>query len=209
MNVRRASLPALICLALFLASPLSAENMPPTGSFKQLDEKHRELVLGQLQQLLGASIEKAKQEIRDKGQLRPFAYVGDFKATGRYVRLGEDQQVRPEVALVAIQRAVVSAAVDGTLAASLLYVSATDAGQLTDGLKERFASELSENNKKLQDVRFLLIEMQHVAGLGILHVIPYWKSGDVWKVGGALQQTIEPRLHQVVKARTAESKEPS
>ena len=209
MNVRRASLPALICLVFFLAAPLSAENRAPTGSFKQLDEEHRELVLGQLQQLLGASIEKAKQEIRKNGQLKPFAYVGDFEATGRYVRLGEDQQVRQEVALVAIQRAVVSAAVDGTLAASLLYVSAKDAGQLTDNLKERFVSELSEKDKKLDDVRFLLIEMQHVAGLGILHVIPYWKSGDTWEVGGALQQTIEPRLHQVVKARSTDNKEQS
>ena len=54
------------------------------------------------------------------------------------------------MALVAIQRSKCGR--DGTLAASLLYVSAKDAGQLTDNLKECFVSELSEKDKKLDDV---------------------------------------------------------
>lgn len=200
---------AALCLAAVFAGPLPAEIRGDAGSFLALEKEHRELVLGQLQQLLSASIDRAKQTIRDTGELRPFAYVGDFEATGRYVRLGEDQTVRPEVALIAIQRAVVKAAVDGTLAASLLYVSAKDSGQLTDELKQRFASSLSAQDMELDDVRFLLIEMQHVAGLGILQVIPYWRSGSGWEVGSALQQTIEPRLHQVVRAQTARPDEQS
>lgn len=180
-----------------------------TEAFKQLDKEQREVVLGQLQQLLSSSIETAKSGIREHGEIRPFAYVGDFQANGRFVRLNEDQEVPADLALTAIQRMVVNAAVDGTLAASLLYVTAEGSGQLTEDLKSRFEESLSRSDRDIEDVRFLLIEMQHVAGLGILHVVPYWKSGNEWEIGGALQQTIGPRLHQVVKARAGDSREPS
>lgn len=172
-----------------------------TAVFQALTKEQREGVLAQLQQLLSASIDEAKEKIREDGEFRPFAYVGDFEGEGRFVRLSGDQEVPADLALVAIQRMAVNAALDGTLAANLLYVSAKGSGQLTDELKGRFAESLSANDRKLSDVRFLLIEMQHVAGLGILHVVPYWRNGEGWEIGGALQQTIEPRLHQLVKAR--------
>jgi hypothetical protein len=195
-------------MALTMAAPLNAAT-DGAALFRDLSKDHRQLVLGQLQQLLGSSLENAKEQIRRNGELKPFAYVGDFQAKGRYVRLEEQEQVAPEVALFAVQRAVVKAAVDGTLAASLLYATTMGTEQLTAELEQRFTAELSGSGIQLNDVRFLLVEMQHVAGLGILQVIPYWRSDSGWEIGGALQQTIEPRLHQLVKSYDSEERDPA
>lgn len=195
-------------MALSIAAPLNAAT-DSAGLFRELSKDHRQLVLGQLQQLLASSLENAKESIRRNGELMPFAYVGDFQAKGRYVRLEEQEQVAPEVALIAVQRAVVKAAVDGTLAGSLLYATTKGTEQLTAELEERFANKLSGIEKTLTDVRFLLIEMQHVAGLGILHVIPYWRSDSGWEIGGALQQTVEPRLHQLVQSYGLNRQDPA
>lgn len=195
-------------MAMSMAAPLNAAT-DGASLFRELSKDHRQLVLGQLQQLLVSSLESAKEQIRRNGELKPFAYVGDFHAKGRYVRLEEQAQVAPEVALIAVQRAVVKAAVDGTLAASLLYATTMGTEHLTAELEERFANKLSGIEKTLTDVRFLLIEMQHVAGLGILHVIPYWRSDSGWEIGGALQQTVEPRLHQLVQSYGSTRQDPA
>ncbi|MDX1456436.1 MAG: hypothetical protein R3276_02545 [Marinobacter sp.] len=192
---------ALLTFTGLATATTTDENEVRTTVFRSLSETDREVVLGNLQHLLESSIDEALNEIRSQGGIRPFAYIGDYEGGGRFIRLSTEQQVPPDVAAHVIQKTVVQGAVNGTLIASLLYVTADGAdAPLTEELLDRFRNELAAEGREIQNVRYLLIEMQHLAGLGVLHVVPYWQEGGEWQIGNAIQQVIEPRLHNLIKS---------
>ncbi|MDX1756147.1 MAG: hypothetical protein R3175_08825 [Marinobacter sp.] len=197
------SLRLLLVMALLaapgLATANSDEDQVRTTVFRSLSESDREVVLGNLQHLLESSIDEALGQIRDRGGIRPFAYIGDYEGSGRFIRLSAEQQVPPDVAAHAIQQTVVQGALDGALIASLLYITTEGTGPLTDELLAKFEAELAAEGRDVKNVRYLLIEMQHLAGLGVLHVVPYWQEEGQWQVGNAIQQVIEPRLHDLIE----------
>ena len=196
-----------VLITLLVASPMlqaaedEGQSRAEATVFQTLTEDERKVVLGNLQNLLSSSIDAALTQIHQQGGVKPFAYIGDYEGQGRFLRFSEDQAVPPDVAVHAIQRSVVKAATDGTLAASLLYITTGGSDHLSNDTLAQFRAEEEADGRTLEDLRYLLIEMQHLAGLGILHVVPYWREGEEWQVGGAIQQVIEPRLHDLVKAR--------
>ena len=201
---------ATLCLTavftLLLHTPgfaSAADNARPEAKhFVSLQQAEREAVLAQLQQSLQASFATAKTQIEQQGELRPFAYVSDFQAQGRFLRLNESQVVSADTALLTLQQVIADSAVNGAIAASLLYVSASDAGALTHQLEGLLAKHQDTQGIDPQDLRFLLVEMQHIAGLGLLQIVPYWPSADGWTLGSPIQHTIQPQLHRLVRAHT-------
>ncbi|MDC0661519.1 hypothetical protein [Marinobacter sp. SS21] len=199
ITLRQITLLALLALAnLAVASP--GEDSARTTVFRSISESEREVVLGNLQHLLESSIDEALEQIRRQGGIRPFAYIGDYEGGGRFIRLSSEQQIPPDVAAHAIQKTVVQGALEGTLIASLLYITTDSSPSLTEELLSRFQEQLTAEGRDIAHVRYLLIEMQHLAGLGLLHVVPYWQENGEWRVGNAVQQVIEPRLHDLVKS---------
>ncbi len=203
ISLRRIALGAILAL-LAVTNPAMAnpdEDSVRTTVFRSLSETEREVVLGNLQHLLASSIDEALEQVRRQGGIRPFAYVGDYEGGGRFIRLSSEQQVPPDIAAHAIQKTVVQGALEGSLIASLLYITTDSSPALTEELLSKFQDALAADDRNLESVRYLLIEMQHLAGLGLLHVVPYWQEDQEWRIGNAVQQVIEPRLHDLVKAR--------
>ncbi|MCH8498006.1 MAG: hypothetical protein LAT63_05985 [Marinobacter sp.] len=199
-----------LCLMAVVSLLLHAPNLataadnpnPEAARFITLQQAEREAVLAQLQQSLQASFTTAKEQIEEQGELRPFAYVSDFQAQGRFLRLDPSQTITADTALVTLQQVIADSAVNGGIAASLLYVSASDAGALTQQLEALLAEHEDTRAVDPKDLRFLLVEMQHVAGLGLLQIVPYWPSTDGWTLGSPIQHTIQPQLHHLVRAHT-------
>ncbi|TVP58181.1 MAG: hypothetical protein EA349_04915 [Halomonadaceae bacterium] len=174
--------------------------------FMTLTEEERANVTAYLLRLLEESITEAEDKIKASGSFVPFAYVGDDRGRGHFVRLPEDDPIKAEIAVHALQRAIVQSALEGGLVASALYmtVAAPDQlGKLRDGVEESL-----EQGQEINDMRFLMVELQHLGGLSLVNVVPYWQnSEEEWVFGKPYQLQVEPRLQQLVQSSVEKYKQ--
>lgn len=166
-------------------------------AFMSLTEEQRASVSAYLGHLLEESISRAEKKIRDEGSFVPFAYIGDRQGEGRFLQLPEDERVSAEVAAHGVQKAIVKTALDGDLIASIFYMTAEGPEQL-GAMRDKVEDGLEEG-QDIQEVRFLMVELQHIAGLSLVHVVPYWRSEGEWVFGEPVQRQVDPRLHQLVR----------
>lgn len=166
-------------------------------AFMSLTEEQRAGVSAYLGHLLEESISRAEKKIRDQGSFVPFAYIGDRQGEGRFLQLPEDERFTAEVAAHGVQKAIVKTALDGDLVASIFYMTVDGPEQL--GAMRGKVEEGLEEGQDIQDLRFLMVELQHLAGLSLVHVVPYWRSEGEWVFGKPQQRQVEPRLHQLVR----------
>jgi len=107
--------------------------------------------------------------------------------------------MRAEVAAHAVQKTIITNALRGNLAASGLFMTMA----LPEGLKEKTQKQLEESiegDRGIDDVRFLMVELQHLGGLGLLMSVPYWKNNEEeWIFGEPVSQQVEPQLQMSVQ----------
>ena len=166
--------------------------------FESLSEDEQIAAAAQLQALADESLPRAEQMIKEDGGLVPFAYLGSHGGEGQYAWFDDSQQVQPEVAAQAVQRAIIEGAFKGNLAASVLYMTSAAPEGLDAAARERLGDKV-DDDLSFEDMRFLIVEMQHLAGLGILKIIPYWEEDGEWVFGPSQEQQIDPTLHLTVR----------
>lgn len=167
-------------------------------AFDELSDEEKAAVVKNLQNLADESIERAEEKIREQGGLVPFAYLGDYEGEGQFAWFNHDEPVQPEVAASAIQRSVVQAAFQGNLVASVLYMTSGTPRGVDQETREEIEGQLTDE-VSFDDLRFLIIEMQHLAGLGIMKVVPYWREDGEWVFGASEEQRVSPELHRLVR----------
>lgn len=168
-------------------------------AFGQLSEKQQKLVVGMLKKLFKEGKVKAEESIRESGSFVPYGYVLNNQADGQFLHINPEQKMKAEVAAHAVQKTIVTNALRGNLAASGLFMTMA----LPDGLNEKTREQLEDaikGGRGVDDVRFLMVELQHLGGLGMLMSVPYWKNGEgQWVFGDAVSQQVTPELHRTVR----------
>ncbi|MEQ6884914.1 hypothetical protein [Salicola sp. Rm-C-2C1-2] len=168
-------------------------------AFGQLSEKQQKLVVGMLKKLFKEGKVKAEDSIRDNGSFVPYAYVANHQGKGQFLHIDPEQEMRAEVAAHAVQKTIVTNALRGDLAASGLFMTS----KMPQGIKEKTKQELAESikgDRSIEDVRFLMVELQHLGGLGLLMSVPYWENDeDKWVFGKPISQQINAELQATVQ----------
>lgn len=168
-------------------------------AFGQLSEKQQKLVVGMLKKLFKEGKVKAEDSIRDNGSFVPYAYVTNHQGKGQFLHIDPEQEMRAEVAAHAVQKTIVTNALRGDLAASGLFMTS----KMPQGIKEKTKQELAESikgDRSIEDVRFLMVELQHLGGLGLLMSVPYWESDeDKWVFGKPISQQINAELQATIQ----------
>lgn len=168
-------------------------------AFGQLSEKQQKMVVAMLKKLFKEGKVKAEESIRENGSFVPYGYVLNNQADGQFLHINPEQRMKAEVAAHAVQKTIVTNALRGNLAASGLFMTMA----LPQGMKEETRQKLEQSvrgDRGLDDVRFLMVELQHLGGLGLLMSVPYWKnSDDKWVFGEPVSQQVEPQLQSTVQ----------
>ena len=168
-------------------------------AFGQLSEKQQKMVVAMLKKLFKEGKVKAEESIRENGSFVPYGYVLNNQAEGQFLHINPEQRMKAEVAAHAVQKTIVTNALRGNLAASGLFMTMA----LPQGMKEETRQKLEQSvrgDRGLDDVRFLMVELQHLGGLGLLMSVPYWKnSDDKWVFGEPVSQQVEPQLQSTVQ----------
>lgn len=168
-------------------------------AFGQLSEKQQKMVVAMLKKLFKEGKVKAEESIRENGSFVPYGYVLNNQADGQFLHINPEQRMKAEVAAHAVQKTIVTNALRGNLAASGLFMTMA----LPEGMKEETRQKLEQSvrgDRGLEDVRFLMVELQHLGGLGLLMSVPYWKnSDDKWVFGDPVSQQVEPQLQSTVQ----------
>ena len=87
------------------------------------------------------------------------------------------------------------------MAASGLFLT-MGAPEGLDKETRRKLEESIQGDRGVEDVRFLMVELQHLGGLGLLMTVPYWQKNDgKWVFGEAASQKIDPTLQQTVRRK--------
>lgn len=168
-------------------------------AFQELGEQEQKAALAMLQGVMEESLDEAEKQIREQGGVVPFAYVMNNAGQGQFLRFSEDEQVPAELAAQTLERAIVRSAFQGNLVASAMYITAPGTDELGDEMEGDIAEDL-EGSRSLSDVNFLIAEAQHLAGISVIHVTPYWENDEgEWVFGESHQATVEPRLSQLVQ----------
>ena len=202
----RTLLCALIICALVPSAALGQEGgeaLKEQGTkemaFGQLSEKQQKLVVGMLKKLFKEGKVKAQESIRENGSFVPYGYVSNHQGKGQFLHINPEQKMEAEVAAHAVQKTIITNALRGNLAASGLFMTMA----LPEGIKEKTQKQLEESikgDRGIDDVRFLMVELQHLGGLGLLMSVPYWQnSEDEWVFGEPVSQQINPELQMAVK----------
>lgn len=196
---------ALIMTA-FLAPPVAAQD--GGGDFSQQDAKEmvfsklpvekQKTVVAMLKKIMDDSMDEAEKSIRENGSLMPFGYVVNSAGEGQFLRLGEDQKVSPEYAAHGIQKAIITNAYRGDLVASALYLAMGAPKGLGNDIREKLETSI-KGDRSIEDVRFLMVELQHLGGLGMVMTVPYWRMEEQWHFGEPVQKRVSPELHNTVQ----------
>lgn len=166
-------------------------------AFSKLSEDKQKAVIAMLKKLMDESIGEAEKSIKEDGAMVPFGYVANAQGEGQFLRLDDKQDIRAEVAAHAIQKAIVTNAFRGNLVASALYLTMGKPEGMSD-VEEELEESIGDD-REIEDVRFLMVELQHLGGIGLVSTIPYWKQDGEWVFGEAVQKQVEPELHTVVR----------
>ncbi len=201
---------AVLFMMMLVPATASAEEFTQEDArdmaFGQLDEEKQKAVLAMLQKMLDTGLEEAEELIREEGSFVPFAYVMNPQGEGQFLRLSDDQEMRAEVAAHAVQRAIVTNAFQGNLVASSVFLTMEAPRDGMEELEGDLEEELGDD-RELDDVRFLMVEQQHLGGLGLVSAVPYWQDGGEWHFGEPQQQQVDPELHNVVQRTFQEAAE--
>lgn len=203
---RKLVLTALILMMLVPAAGVAqegAEGLEQQSSkqmaFGQLSKEQQKLVVAMLKKLFKEGKVKAEKSIRENGSFVPYAYVSNHKGEGQFLHIDPEQQMRAEVAAHAVQKTIVTNALRGNLAASGLFMTS----KMPQGVEEKTRQELAESikgDRSIEDVRFLMVELQHLGGLGLLMSVPYWQNdAGKWVFGTPISQQINAELQATVK----------
>ena len=193
-----------VLILLLLGSPMAlaseefTEEDAEEMAFETLTEEEKKVVLATLQKAVDESIQEAEERIREGGQMLPFGYAINAAGEGQFLRLDHAEgEVGAAEAAQGIQRAIAEAAIAGNLTGSLLYVTMASPAEMGE-VGEELMAELDED---MRDARMLVVEMQHLAGVGAITAVPYWKSedGESWVFGKPHQTRVDPRLRQLVQ----------
>lgn len=167
-------------------------------AFSKLPENKQKAVIAMLKKLMDESISEAENSIRENGSMVPFGYVSNAAGQGQFLRLSEDKKVRAEVAAHAVQKAIVTNAFRGNLVASALYLTMNAPKGLGAEIEKKLESSI-KGDRNIDDVRFLMVELQHLGGLGLVMTVPYWQADGEWFFGDPVQKRVDPELHLKVK----------
>lgn len=206
MRLRTLFYSFVLLLALPLAAPAQAQEGGDDFSqedardmaFSKLSEDKQKAVIAMLKKIMDDSISEAEDSIRENGSMVPFGYVTNSAGKGQFIRLSEDKEVRAEVAAHAVQKAIVTNAYRGNLVASALYLTMGTPDKLGNEIKEKLEASI-KGDRSVEDVRFLMVELQHLGGLGMVMTVPYWKTEDKWVFGDPVQKKVAPELHRTVQ----------
>lgn len=178
-------------------------------AFSKLSEDKQKAVIAMLKKLMDESMSEAEDSIRENGSMVPFGYVSNAAGEGQFIRLSEDRKVRAEVAAHAVQKAIVTNAFRGNLVASALYLTMSAPEGLGSEIEKKLESSI-DGDRDIDDVRFLMVELQHLGGLGLVMTVPYWQADGEWFFGDPVQKRVDPELHQRVRntfRKAAQSKQ--
>jgi len=168
-------------------------------AFSQLSEKEKKTVIAMLKKLFKEAKGKAEDSIRDNGGMVPYGYAMNHAGEGQFLHIDPEQEMRAEVAAHAVQKTIVTNALQGNLAASGLFMTMG----VPSGLDEETRQQLEESikgDRGIEDVRYLMVELQHLGGLGLLMTVPYWQQDDgKWVFGKPASERIDPELQQTVR----------
>lgn len=167
-------------------------------AFSKLSEDKQKAVIAMLKKLMDDSMSEAEESIREDGSLVPFGYVSNAAGEGQFIRLSDDKEVRAEVAAHAVQKAIVSNAYRGNLVASAVYLTMGAPDQLGKEIESKLEASI-EGDREIGDVRFLMVELQHLGGLGMVMTVPYWQTDGKWVFGDPVQKKVDPELHLTVQ----------
>lgn len=168
-------------------------------AFSEMSEDKQKQVIAMLKKLMKDSKGKAEESIRENGSIVPYGYVLNPQGEGQFLHMDPEQKLKAEVTAHAIQKSILTNAVRGNLVASGLYMTMGMPRGLEKETREKLEESL-EGDRTLEDVRFLLVELQHLGGLGLVTTIPYWKDDeDKWVFGEPAQQKVEPSLQSSVQ----------
>ena len=199
-----------IGLALLVAGSLVAVEAPAQDAgmtqqetkemaFGQLSEKQQKQVIAMLKKIFKEGKVKAEESVRENGSFVPYGYVANKQGQGQFLHINPDQKMRAEIAAHAVQKTIITNALRGDLAASALFMTA----KMPQGIEDDTEKKLEESikgDRSIEDVRFLMVELQHLGGLGLLMSVPYWKdSEDKWVFGNPVSQQINPVLQSTVR----------
>ena len=205
------SMAIALLVALLSAATVKADDFTQDDAhdmaFQELEGEQQKAALGMLQTLMDESLEDAEKTIREKGGVVPFAYVMNNAGEGQFLRFSEEEEIPAEVAAQTLEQAIVRSAFEGNLVASAMYVTAPGTDDLEEEIEEDISEDLGDE-RSLADVNFLIAEAQHLAGISIIHVTPYWENEDgEWVFGNSQQTTVEPRLAQLVQRTFEEAQQ--
>lgn len=167
-------------------------------AFNKLSEDKQKAVIAMLKKLMDDSISEAEKSIRENGSLVPFGYVSNAVGEGQFMRLSKDKEVRAGVAAHAVQKAIVSNAFRGNLVASALYMTMDAPDKLGKKIENKIEESI-KGKRNVDDVRFLMVELQHLGGFGMVMTVPYWQNNGEWVFGESIQKKVDPELHLAVR----------
>ena len=167
-------------------------------AFSKLSDDKQKAVIAMLKKLMNDSIKEAESSIRENGALIPFGYVSNAQGQGQFLRIDESQSIKPEYAAHAVQKAIITNAYKGNLIASALYMTAAVPDSLGEDIQKELTASIG-NGRSIDDVRFLMVELQHLGGLGLVMTVPYWQVDGEWRFGDPVQKRVAPELHKAVR----------
>ncbi|TDT41564.1 hypothetical protein DES49_1660 [Halospina denitrificans] len=199
-----------IGLALLIAGALVAVEAPAQEegmtqekakemAFGQLSEEKQKQVIAMLKKIFKDAKGKAEKSIRENGSMVPYGYAANNQGQGQFLHIDPEQKLKAEMAAHAIQKTIITNAVRGDLAASGMFLTMG----VPQGLQEETRKKLEKSikgDRGIEDVRFLMVELQHLGGLGLLMTVPYWQSDEgKWVFGEPVSQQVSPELQRSVQ----------
>lgn len=204
MKLKSIGMALLIAGALIaVEAPAQEEGMTQQKAkemaFGQLSEDKQKQVIAMLKKVFKDAKGKGEKSIRENGSMVPYGYAANNQGKGQFLHIDPEQEMRAEVAAHAIQKTIITNAVRGQLAASGLFMTMGSPSRL-DEETEKKLNESIEGDRGIDDVRFLMVELQHLGGLGLLMTVPYWQNDEEkWVFGDPVSQQVPPELQRSVQ----------
>lgn len=204
MKLKRIGLVLLVVGALMgVEAPAQDSGMTQKETrnmaFGQLSEEKQKHVIAMLKKIFKDAKGKAEKSIRENGSMVPYGYAANNQGQGQFLHIDPEQRLKAEVAAHAIQKTIITNAVRGDLAASGMFLTMG----VPSGLEEETRKKLEKSikgDRGIEDVRFLMVELQHLGGLGLLMTVPYWQDDSgKWVFGEPVSQQVSPELQKSVQ----------
>ena len=168
-------------------------------AFGRLSEEKQKQVIAMLKKIFQEAKGKAEKSIRENGEMVPYGYAANLQGKGQFLHIDPEQKLKAEMAAHAIQKSILTNAVRGDLAASAIFLTMGMPKGLDQKAKEKLKTSI-KGDRELEDVRFLMVELQHLGGLGLLMMVPYWQENEgKWVFGEPVSQQVGAELQKSVQ----------